>query len=416
MKISLKISTSSILAVLIFLTQFVTLSYLSWYNLLRYGTIILVGLYVGKRIKIVIQKKYFWLNVIAIIFSFLTIITSYFNRSRLGDRDPFLASIPFAAAFLLFLFYMEIMAEMKKVKSVINIFFRTALVILLITDILIFAAPSLLTTYESYFVGTKFGVVYLHLLVIILYLSLNQTRKLNTSKKMQLILFVVWSFFIGVYVDCATGIVGVVVLTLLLFIIKHKEQLFLNGKFYFVIQALCFGFIFFYEFVLDNSAVEYFIVDILGRDMTLTSRTLIYEQVPLILTNHNGWIIGMGYGSSYDLGMRYGGFSDTQNGILEWIWQVGVPTTLIMVLMFAVILNISKKYINEKNRSLLIPLIAGLYLFTILGIVEITISSMYFSIAVCIMAFATGTYEKKTDAEAVDEQSMMPPTERSDYL
>lgn len=395
MRISLKISISSMLAIPLFLTQFIIMPYISWYNLLRYGTIIVVGLYVGRRIRVVIQKKYLFLNVISLIFSFFTIIASYFNRSRLGDRDPFLASIPFAAAFVFFLFYMEIMAEKKKVKRVIEIFFRTALVVLLITDILIFVAPSLLSIYGNYFVGTKFRVVYLHILTIIFYLSLNQAGKLNTYKKILLILLAAWSLFIGIYVDCSTGIVGVAVLLLLLLAIKRKERLFLNGKFYCVMQALCLGFVFFYEFVLNNPTVEYFIVDILGRDITLTSRTRIYELVPLILTEHSGWMIGMGYGSSYDLGMRFAGFPDTQNGILEWIWQVGIPTTIIMVLMFAVILNISKQYMNEKNRGLLLPLIAGLYLFTILGTVEITITSMYFSIAICIMASATGTYEKK---------------------
>lgn len=394
MRNSLKISISSMLAILLFLAQFITMPYISWYNLLRYGTIIVVGLYVGRRIRVVIQKKYLFLNVISLFFSFLTIIASYLNRSRLGDRDPFLASIPFAAAFVLFLFYMEIMAEKKKVKRVIEIFFRTALVVLLITDILIFVAPSLYL-YNKYFVGTKFEVVYLHILIIIFYLSLNQTGKLYTYKKILLILLAAWSLFICIYVNCSTGIVGVAVLLLLLLAIKRKERLFLNGKLYCVMQALCLGFVFFYEFVLNNPTVEYLIVEILGRDITLTSRTRIYEIVPLILTEHSGWMIGMGYGSSYDLGMRFAGFPDTQNGILEWIWQVGIPTTIIMVLMFAVILNISKQYMNEKNRGLLHPLIAGLYLFSILGTVEITITSMYFSIAICIMAAATGTYERK---------------------
>ena len=389
---SLKISISSMLAIPLFLTQFITMPYISWYNLLRYGTIVIVGLYVGRRIRIVIQKKYFFLNLIALIFSFLTIITSYLNRSRLGDRDPFLASIPFAVAFLFFLFYMEIMAEKKKIKRVIEIFLRTSLVVLLITDILIFVAPSLLTLYGNYFVGTKFEVAYLHILTIILYLSLDLTEKINTYEKILLVILSAWTFFISAYVDCSTGIVGIIVLLLLLLAIKRRELLFLNGKFYCVIQTLCLGFVFFYKFVLNNSTVEYFVVELLGRDITLTSRTRIYEIVPILLTEHNGWMIGMGYGSSYDLGMRLAGFPDTQNGILEWIWQVGIPTTIIMVLMFAVILTIASKYMNQRNRRFLYPLIAGLYLFTILGTVEITITSMYFSLALCIIGVAAGTY------------------------
>ena len=114
MEKSLKVS--SILAVLIFVTQFISLPYISWYNLLRYTTIVLVGLYVGIRIKIVLQKKYLLVNIIAVAFSFLTVFTSFLNRSREINRDPFLASIPFVASFVLVLLFMEISADYGMMK------------------------------------------------------------------------------------------------------------------------------------------------------------------------------------------------------------------------------------------------------------------------------------------------------------
>lgn len=395
MRKSLKISISSILAVLIFITQFTSLAYFHWYNMLRYGTIILLGVYVGRRIRIVIQKKYLLVNLMVLIFSFLTVYTSYFNRSRLGDRDPFLASIPFAASLILFLLFMEIRAENRLVNSTITVFYKTAFALAIITDILFFFVPSLFITYHQYFVGTKFRVVYLHLLLIVLYLTRNPIEELKGYKRIPLLLLFTWSFFIGIRVNCSTGIVGVVVLLILIFIINEREKLFLSGEFYCLVQALCFAFVFFYEFVLGNPTVEHIIVNYLGRDITLTSRTRIYMRVPIILTERDGWMQGMGYGSSYDLGMRYGGFPDTQNGILEWIWQVGIPTTMIMVLMFVLILTVAKKHTYYRNRKALLPLIAGAYLFTVLGTVEITIGIMYFSLMICIMCVATDTYKGK---------------------
>lgn len=396
MRNSFKVSISSILAILIFITQFTSLSYLSWYNMFRYGTIIFLGLYVGRRIRVVLRKKYLFANIMALTFCILTVYTSYLNRSRMGDRDPFLASIPFAASFLLFLLFMEIRAEDGTVHRTINVFYKTAVTVTIITDILIFFAPSLFSVYHQYFVGTKFRVVYLHLLLIIFYLSKNSIDELRGYKSIPLIILSAWSFFIGIRVNCSTGIVGVFVLLLLIFIIKDREELFLNGAFHCLIQALCFCFVFFYEFMLSNSAVKYIIVNYLGRDITLTTRTHIYEKVPIILTENSGWIRGMGYGSSYDLGVRYGGFPDTQNGILEWIWQVGIPTTIIMVLFFAICLTVAKKNTNQNNKKILLPLIAGLYLFTVLGTVEITISIMFFSILVCILSIATETYEERS--------------------
>ena len=396
MRYSFKVSISSILAVLIFITQFVTLPYLSWYNILKYGTIVLLGIYVGRRIKIIFKRKYLLANGPAFIFSFLTVFTAYLNRGRPGDRDPFLASIPFVAAFLLFLLFMEIRAEEGMVKKTLNIFYKTAFVISIIMVALIFFAPSLFAMSSLYFIGTKFSVVYLHLLLIVLYLVKNPIGKSRSGyERLSLLLLIGWSFFIGVIVNCSTGIVGVFILLLLILIIRDREKIFLNGAFYSLIQLLCLGFVFFYEFILRNSTIQHIIVDFLGRDVTLTSRTFIYERVPIILTEKDGWLLGMGYGSSYDLGIRYGGFPDTQNGILEWIWQVGIPTTIIMILMFAFILSVAKKYTDYKNRRLLLPLIAGVYLFTILGTIEITIEIMYFSLMVCTMSIATGTCEER---------------------
>lgn len=406
MEKSLKVS--SILAVLIFVTQFISLPYISWYNLLRYTTIVLVGLYVGIRIKIVLQKKYLLVNIIAVAFSFLTVFTSFLNRSREINRDPFLASIPFVASFVLVLLFMEISADYGMIKEIIRVFFKTAVVFTVVTDILIFAVPSLFVIYnQRYFVGTKFDVVYLHMLLSVFYLTQNLDNEIRSYKNIPLLLLSAWSIFIGIYVDCVTGILGTLILLLLLVIIKNREELFLNGLFYFVIQALCFGFIFFYEFVLSNPTVEHFIVNIFGRDISLTARTEVYETVPDILTKHDGWLKGMGYGSSYELGMRYGGFPDTQNGILEWIWQVGIPTTVIMILTFAFILSVSKNYMDESNRKMLLPLVAGVYLMSILGTAEITISLMYFSLVVCVMGVAVGTCKdiecSNTEEDTQDE-------------
>lgn len=395
---SFKLSVSSLLTILIFITQFISLPYISWYNLLRYATIVAVGLYICPKIKVVLKKKYLPVNSFALLFSLLTVCTAYLNKNRMTTRNPFLAAIVFTASFLLFLSFMEIMAEQGMIKKIIGIFFKTSLVFTLITDILIFAAPFLYGMYNQYLVGTKFAVVYLHLLLILFYLvhvNFSEKKWLKKDITLMLSLLTAWSFIIGIYVDCSTGIIGLFVLLILIMIIDNNESLVFNGIFYCVTQFFCFGFVFFCEFILSNQIVQNFIVNILQRDITLTSRTSIYAKVPGILTIYKGWIIGLGYGSSYELGTKYGGFPNAQNGILNWIWQVGLPTTVIMVVMFASILNLSKKYMDQNNKKVLLPLISGLYLFTILGTVEITMSVMYFSLAVCIMGVAVGTCGNK---------------------
>ena len=382
MRNRLIVSKTSIIAVILFLTQFVTLPYFAWYNVLKHMSIIIVGGYIITKYKCVIRRKYALINVLAFVFGGMLLWTSFQNRNQITSRNPFLAAIVFVELLLAFLFFMEITIEEKKVPQILNIFYRMNLIVLLVNDILILAFPDLYLSFgENYFIGTKFEVVYLHFLLVCLYIIKSKD---TAHKNFTVLGMLLWTFFIGVQVKCSTGLVGTAIMIILIIAINKKEDLFLNPVFYVAVQAVCFGFVFFCDAVLNNPTVENFVVNILGKNATMSGRANIYIKVPMILTGHRAWTTGFGYATSYELGRKLGGFPDTQNGILEWIWYAGVPTTIIMLVLFMVILYISKQTMarsSEKVRYML----ALLYLLTILGMVEITITQMYFAIIICIM-------------------------------
>lgn len=395
MKDTFIISKVTILSILIFITQFISLPYFSWYNMVRYGTVIIVGIYVFIRYRYIIQKKYLSINLLAVLFGGLTVGLSFINRNTITERNPFLASIVFVALFLTFLFFMEIVVEQGKVQQALETFYKVAWIIVIITDFLILIYPELHLVYEeNYFVGTKFEVVYLHFFLIVLCLEKKFYNCDEKGCKVYLLVLLAVTLFIGIQVDCSTGIVGVLIFLVLILLINKREKQFLNPVFYLIIQFLCFTFVFFCEYILSNSAIESFIVDVLGKSITMTGRVNIYKIVLALLFKYNAWNTGFGYATSYELGGKHGNFPNTQNGILEWIWQVGIPTTIVMVAMFMLMLFVSKKYLNDSNRKLLYPLLVGLYLMTILGMVEITISQMYFAFAICIIGVAMGLGKK----------------------
>lgn len=68
MRNRLIVSKTSIIAVILFLTQFVTLPYFAWYNVLKYMSIIIVGGYIITKYKCVIRRKYALINVLAFVF------------------------------------------------------------------------------------------------------------------------------------------------------------------------------------------------------------------------------------------------------------------------------------------------------------------------------------------------------------
>ena len=121
MRNSFIVSKSSLIAIIIFLTQFVTLPYFPWYNTVKYISIVIVGVYVGKRCRQVIKRKYVLINILSFVFCGMLLWTSFQNRNQITSRNPFLAAIVFAVLFLSFLLFMEIMIENNKVEQILNI-------------------------------------------------------------------------------------------------------------------------------------------------------------------------------------------------------------------------------------------------------------------------------------------------------
>ena len=132
MRNRLIVSKTSIIAVILFLTQFVTLPYFAWYNVLKYMSIIIVGGYIITKYKCVIRRKYALINVLAFVFGGMLLWTSFQNRNQITSRNPFLAAIVFVELLLAFLFFMEITIEEKKVPQILNIFYRMNLIVLLV--------------------------------------------------------------------------------------------------------------------------------------------------------------------------------------------------------------------------------------------------------------------------------------------
>lgn len=388
MRGKLTISISSILMGMIFIMQFVSFPYFSWYNMMKYGIMVIMSVFIIKRYKVLLKKKYIIINSLAILFGVLTICASFINRNQVISRNSFLASIVFVVSYLLFLFFMEIMVERKKIKQTLHIFFKTAFLISILTDVIMILMPNVRSAYGwNYLVGTKFDVVYLHLLVLTLYLSKINFNFKSKLKKKRLIILGIWSIAVAIYVQCSTGVVGVALLFLLIYIIEKREMLFLNSIVYIGLQLFCLSFVYINQFILNSSLAQTFVLNVLQRDITLTSRTRIFELVPKLLVGNTFW--GFGYGTSYELGMKKGGFPNTQNGILEWIWQIGIPSTIVMLILFASFFYFARKNINKRSKKIIIPIVAYIYMLTILGTVEITIEKVYFAVLIIVFAVAS---------------------------
>ena len=117
-----------------------------------------------------------------------------------------------------------------------------------------------------------------------------------------------------------------------------------------------------------------FIENVLERDTTLTGRIKIYQNYMRAMEGH--WLFGYGYGSGNTVSLQHFECTNAQNAVLHWILQCGLIISSLLIALFALIMKRSNHARAEmkKNIDLLVALI---YTYIVLGIVEITYSMAF---------------------------------------
>lgn len=352
------------------------------YNRIKYLMLLIVGIYVCRYIRVFFQRKFIFVNALFTVFSITLLYSSYINRDIIQDRDPFLAAMFFCMSMIMSLFFFEVKASKGEIEDVINNFFWYLSVIVLLLDLQIFILPNGGLIMGYYFIGTKFTVVYLHVIYIAFYLQ--RTRKhheqLETIKTLLLIILTV---IVSTRVDCATGTVMLIIMILLYYFLNYLDKFMVKPSTIIVVLILTFVFAFVYEVVLKWGIIESFVVNILNRDMTLSSRTRIFSTVIELLDGH--WINGFGYGTSYSIGIAHSGFPNTQNGLLEWIWQAGIVGTVMLLTM---LYYIYREVNSIRKPKLFFPVNIIIYILAMISAVEISLGNLFFALFMLIYAMS----------------------------
>lgn len=381
----IKIRYSTTLYVLMYLLVFFSTTYFNKiYDVIKYIFIVLIALLLIKKYRFNIFRQNRMLNLTVIAFAAVVLLVSWLDRDLSAVRDPFLAAIIFAAILLEFLFTLETAAYEGVMHQFICLYYKLTLVLTILTDVLIFAAPGLQEKYTYYFVGTKFRVVYLHFFLIAFYLTKN-LKKLKKkhaafrTTSCTLLFFVGFTVFISWRVDCASGIVG----TILLFIFYFRTGR-SNSVLHYPVTFLCvllgsFSFIWTYRLFIENPYFSDFITDIMGRSLTLTGRVDIYKNIMPVIKKQ--LLTGYGYGSSYEVCMDHFGYADSQNGLMEWILQVGIAGTIPLLIWMCIAMRQTKVKMKYKNWE---PLMALVYVLLLSASIEITLSLDFFGLLLCI--------------------------------
>lgn len=341
-------------------------------SLVVYAVVLLV-----RHFKIIVGNNVkFWI-IYLILLAFL-VWSSVKNMNTVPGNSPLgfvRLDFGFLTAYTVILFYI---ASTNKMREYMKIFLVFAVVMCILTDfsILLNVDFGQATDLKRYLIGTKFSVVYLHLTILSLYCVYVNIFKIPINKVFMAIIVVVTALM-PVVVDCQTGIIGTLLLILFMYYYAKIKQTKFFLPLYYI--SLFSGTVFsaFYSFFLSNQLVQKIIVNLLKRELTLTGRTDIYGKLFLVLLN-SPWF-GYGYGNSYRISKMAFDYANTQNGLAEWLLQIGVLGIIPMLLLFSIIV---RKVNNEKNMKIVFPFASLIIVFNFLAIVEVTISLLYLFIMI----------------------------------
>lgn len=368
----------NIVIVLLFAISCVNLPYLPGYANFKYLSMVIIALCLLKRVPLFVSRDFVRLNILMIFFCVITIVSAIVNSMNNYSRNIVLASIVFSVILIETLTTMEWLATTAKITDAVHILFVLTIITVIFTDIFAIFFPNIFGKEGiavRYLVGTKFNVVYLHLQMVVLHLVKNwYNYRQSFFSRIGLLVCIVLSILMSMYIGCNTGLIGSILLLVILIIGCKRYRLLSSPAILITVLLVSCSFAVFYEVVLNNGMVQTFITNKLGRTLTLTGRTNIYEVLPVIIMRHP--LLGYGYGSAYEVSMLSFGYANAQNGLAQWIINVGfIGTFLILCWIYSGIKVWNKR---ASSRRRFFPIVAFIYVYSVLASVEITIDYNFF--------------------------------------
>ncbi len=366
---TIMIRKDDIITIMLVHLLFVSFPWFPFYQMIKYILLFFIGVFVFLKYGFVLKKKNTMLNILIVFYTLWVIFSSYMKLGVV-ERNTFAAAIMYGLTMLVSIMYFEIQFEKNNEYRTLKIIAIFLGVYVVVSDVLILLNGGIGTFDDLYFVGNKFLVSYDNLIFICFawYLFFFKNKKIN------LIFFeilAVFSAIISSMTQCSTGVVGSVCLLIMLLGKRRIKRFIQNPKVIIALFVICFLFVFWYPFLLALEPVKWLIVDVLGEDLTLTSRTNIFLNLPRIVKQSP--LFGYGYGSTAEIMRFYTGCTDTQNGL----WEIIVSNGIIGGILYTVIcfyLLCSRNNIKSENTY---PFICYSIIMIILSSIEITYGILF---------------------------------------
>ena len=341
---------------------FIRFSYFEKYNIIRYIGISLIAIYSILRFNKLIQsldKKFF---KIFLIYSITVVYSCIINFGIHTLTNTIINGLMYIIMFFEFFSIFSFFKQKQRTQSIYMTFYYLSVAYVFLTDIMIIINPMLfMKNGNYYFVGNKFSVVYIHFNLIMFYMLMKNSNKYDGKT----VIFMILTLIISIKIECMTGVIAL----LAMIVIKSLPTKILdNGNFAILLLIASGMFSFKYDNILQNRYVQFFVVEILNRNLNLTGRTVIFKHIPAIINKK--LFFGYGHGTSYEVFKKTINYPNSQNGLVDMIVEDGIIATMLFVFIIKHIFNRNKDNINATIIKTIICT------FFIISSFEIVLGSM----------------------------------------
>lgn len=280
-----------------------------------------------------------------------------------------------------------------RIDAVVNVFFWMTVVYCILSIVFIAKVGVADGPLLYYFAGNKFSTSYYFILLACL--TFVKLHRGGAGRKT--VVFVtaglgLISLAVAHAVYCSTAVAMSVLVVVLVFL-PSKVQRLLEKPSVIIIAMVMTGVVLaFLTSLLQIPLVKHFVVDVLGENLTLTGRNLIYDGLQAVISNSP--VLGYGYGNAA-VAMHVG-YGNAQNSIMETLVNYGVVGLMTIFYMVWTCVKGNKAPWSWGMFILLYAMIAG-------SIVEITFNYFFF---IALMTIFVSS-DQKVDEKRVEESEQI---------
>lgn len=301
-----------------------------------------------------------------LIWSVVLIASTYINSS--GFSNVFKALV-YTLGIITFYLIISVMYKQND-NNIFKIIYIVMTIFFALNTISVFLFPNGLFDNDwqgtMYLFGGKFTTFYLYYT----WLALHAIR-LKKELYVEIVFWLLFGIFLCMKIDISTGLLCVLV-TIVLLIFKKLIKL-VKPVVLIAINVLISIGLLFSKFILNNSFVEFVVVNILHRDLTFTGRIDIYQAFIRIIWKYR-WF-GAGFNNTIIKDNTERGYFNAQNGLLDMTTKTGIIGTIIFLLIIFWVWKKAGAYFKNSHNQIIAIMVLG---FFICAVIEISFNYYFF--------------------------------------